>query len=101
MAVDQEGKVTIFNPAAEAITGVRREEILGRKVTELIPNSKLLEVMEEKKEDLGQLQYFGGKLTLTNGLGVPGNGIMFFLAVPWGKNFSAINILLGLPLNTH
>src|ERR671931_1811514 len=36
MAIDAEGRVTFMNPIAEALTGWKREEALGRSVTEVL-----------------------------------------------------------------
>jgi two-component system, cell cycle sensor histidine kinase and response regulator CckA len=36
MAMDAEGRVTFINPIAEALTGWKREEALGRSVTEVL-----------------------------------------------------------------
>jgi PAS domain S-box-containing protein len=66
IAVDENGRVTTFNPAAERITGIRQTDILGKVITSVIENSKLIEVMKHGKPELGQLQTFGSTLGLTN-----------------------------------
>ncbi|MCK8825061.1 sigma-54-dependent Fis family transcriptional regulator [Fuchsiella alkaliacetigena] len=58
IAIDLEGKITTFNAAAEEMLGCSKEEVLGTQITELIPNTGLLEVLET-----GQAQ-FGEKISL-------------------------------------
>ena len=38
MAINQEGKVIVYNPAAERIIGRSRGEVIGRHIAELDPN---------------------------------------------------------------
>jgi TyrR family helix-turn-helix protein/PAS domain S-box-containing protein len=37
IAIDQESRVTIFNPAAETITRIRAQEIIGKPITDFFP----------------------------------------------------------------
>ena len=41
LAVDAQGLVTLFNPAAERLMGIAAESVLGRHVMEVIPNTRL------------------------------------------------------------
>ncbi|MDW8131480.1 MAG: ATP-binding protein [Bryobacterales bacterium] len=49
VAVDLEGRVEGWNPEMERLTGLGREEALGRRFSELFP-SELVEQLEEKPE---------------------------------------------------
>ena len=66
VAIDAGGRVTTFNSAASKITGISQENIIGRHVSEIIPNDKLVKVMQENRPELGQLQTIGKVLALTN-----------------------------------
>lgn len=56
IAVDKKGKITIYNKMAEKIFKIPHDKVLGRKIEEIIPNTKIYEVMEEKKSQLNVLQ---------------------------------------------
>jgi PAS domain S-box-containing protein len=43
ISMDQSGRVTYWNPAAETVFGVSREQVMGRKVAELIIPERLRE----------------------------------------------------------
>lgn len=67
LAVDAEGRVTLFNRAAEALTGLKREDVLGRRVTDVIPSSRLMRVLETGQAELNQEQRLdGGRRIVTN-----------------------------------
>ncbi|KJS88394.1 MAG: propanediol utilization protein [Peptococcaceae bacterium BICA1-8] len=66
IAVNKNGEVTTYNPAAERIIGVTKDSIMGKKVTDLINNSKLIEVMERNMPQFSELQKFEDTLALTN-----------------------------------
>ena len=46
MTINAEGIVTLFNPAAEAITGMKASRAIGRPVNDVIPNTELMRVLE-------------------------------------------------------
>lgn len=46
IAVDIEGIITMINPAAEKLSGVRKEQALGRFITEVVPPDGLLRVLQ-------------------------------------------------------
>ncbi len=47
IAINSVGIVTIFNPAAQAITGMKAENVVGRFVNDVMPNSTgLMDVLE-------------------------------------------------------
>ncbi len=66
LAVDEQGRVTLFNSAAERLTGISAESALGRSVLEVIPNTRLHIVLETGEAELDQLQYTGTTTILTN-----------------------------------
>jgi PAS domain S-box-containing protein len=66
IAVDEKGKLTIFNSMAQKIFGAREQDVLGRHVEELIKNSKLPEVLKNGKVELGEIQEVGKSKIATN-----------------------------------
>ena len=66
MVTDQEDRITVFNPAAERIMGVAAAEVIGRKVYEAIPGSRLHIVNQTGEAELGQRQLTGRSITVTN-----------------------------------
>lgn len=66
MVSDENDIVTVFNPAAENILGISALEVIGKKVNEVIPNSRLHIVKKTKKAELMCKQLIGDLLILTN-----------------------------------
>lgn len=66
IAVDEEGIVTLFNKAAEKITGLKALEVIGRPAVDCIPNTRLHVILEEGKAELNQQQNIENTVILTN-----------------------------------
>lgn len=66
MVTDSEGKITIFNPAAERILGIPAKKVLGKKAAEVIENSKIDEVLKSGEAQLNQVQDVGDVRIVTN-----------------------------------
>lgn len=45
-AIDRRGKLILFNAGAEKITGISSQEAVGRPIEEIIPNTKMREVLD-------------------------------------------------------
>lgn len=58
IAVDKNGVITLFNRAAEKLTGVKREDALGKPVLEVIENSRLPYVLETGVAELNRSSRF-------------------------------------------
>ncbi|RQD69213.1 MAG: sigma-54-dependent transcriptional regulator [Tindallia sp. MSAO_Bac2] len=56
MAIDKDGCVTLFNRAAELITGFKKEEVAGKHVSVFFPETQLPEIMAKGKAELNQSQ---------------------------------------------
>lgn len=56
IAVDTTGCITVFNTASQKITGFSRHEALGRKITDIIPDTRLLRVLETARSEIGDIQ---------------------------------------------
>ncbi|PKM87919.1 MAG: sigma-54-dependent Fis family transcriptional regulator [Firmicutes bacterium HGW-Firmicutes-12] len=74
IATDKDGKVTVFNPSAEKIMGIPKRKVLGNKVEDVIPNTKLMNVLNNPKPELNQLQSIGEIKIITNRIPIIVNG---------------------------
>lgn len=52
--VNKEGLITIFNKEAQRLTRTPNDAALGKHITEIIPNTRLLEVIQRGKPELNQ-----------------------------------------------
>lgn len=66
IGVDRDGKITVFNPVAEKLVDKKSENIIGRLINEIIPNTGLLRIIKKGKAELGQFQEINGKTIATN-----------------------------------
>ena len=61
LAVDQDRRLTVVNQRAEELMELKAQEVLGRPVREVIPQTRLTEVMESGRTELGKLYPTHGK----------------------------------------
>jgi PAS domain S-box-containing protein len=66
IATNADGVVTLFNKAAEQITGLRAETVIGQPVDDVIPNTRLKYVLATGLAELNQKQYIDKCQILTN-----------------------------------
>ena len=66
IAVDASGVVTLMNLAAEALTGLNREEAVGKPAEQVIPNTRLHLVVRSGRPELNQQQDIGKTVIVTN-----------------------------------
>ena len=66
IAVNRQSEITIFNPAARKITGIRQVNILGKRIDHVFPGSRIPKIMEKNATELGQLDKIGAAMTLAN-----------------------------------
>ncbi len=74
VATDKDGIITVFNPSAEKITGIPRYKALNRSIEDVIPNTRLIEVIRKAKPELNQFQAVGEIKILTNRIPIIVNG---------------------------
>ena len=65
VAIDQDERITLFNPAAEQIFGIKAAEVIGAPVRAIIPNTELPRVLKDGQADYGALQHVGRKTIVT------------------------------------
>ncbi len=68
VAIDREERITLFNPAAERIFGVKASDAIGKPVARIIPNTELPRVMKEGRSEYGALHSFKDKVIVTHRL---------------------------------
>ena len=56
IAIDNQGCITVFNSASEKITGFSKSEALGKRITEIIPETRLLNILETVRSEIGDIQ---------------------------------------------
>ena len=56
VAIDKSGRITVFNSTSEKITGYSKHKALGKKITEVIPETKLLNILETRQSEIGDIQ---------------------------------------------
>jgi len=66
IAVNYEGIITIFNKAAERIMKIPASRTLGRRASDVIPNSRLEIVLRTGQPELNQKQQVGDVTLVTN-----------------------------------
>ncbi|QGU94294.1 PAS domain S-box protein [Clostridium bovifaecis] len=66
MAIDENDIVTIFNPSAEKILRIQAADVIGKKVTSILPSSRLDIVKSTGKEEIAYKQVVGDRILLTN-----------------------------------
>lgn len=66
IAIDLNGRVTLFNKAAEQFTEYPKELAIGEYINKIIPNTALLSVLETGEANYGQKLELNGKLLVTN-----------------------------------
>lgn len=66
VAIDREGKVTIFNPVAQSVTGIRREDAVGSPADRVIPGISFRGALESGSRDIGEIVDFGPSKVIVN-----------------------------------
>ena len=66
IAVNEAGVVTLFNKAAERITGLKAEDVVGREAVKVIPNTRLHIILAKGIEELNQQQDLDSTTIITN-----------------------------------
>ncbi len=66
VAINIEGEVVFLNRTAQRIIGVEEEDAMGRRINELIPNTGLLEVMKNERDETNQKMDINGHVVFAN-----------------------------------
>ncbi len=65
LAVDEQSRITILNPVAEDVFHLRAEEVLGRNVGDVIPNTRLPAIVACGDAEIGDIQKIGNRVIAT------------------------------------
>lgn len=66
LAIDKQGDVTLYNVSAEKIFGRPRQNVLGRRLAECLPESKLGDVLARTREEKNLLVEVSQKKIISN-----------------------------------
>jgi PAS domain S-box-containing protein len=66
IAVDLDGVITLFNTAAERLTGIKLENALGKYVGDVVTDTRLPYILKSGKSELNQQQDLGNIKIITN-----------------------------------
>lgn len=66
VSIDEQKIVTVFNSAAEEITGIKKDEIIGKPIEEYFPDSPILENLQTAKSVFGEIVTVGAVKAVNN-----------------------------------
>lgn len=66
LGVDRKGNITVFNPVAEKITGVKAESAIGKSADDVVENTRMDNVLKTGEAELGEIQHIGEISIVTN-----------------------------------
>ncbi len=66
VAINEKGTIRIFNKAAERILGKTSDEVIGKNILNVVPNTRLLDVIKTGKPEINQKFYYENKILITN-----------------------------------
>jgi PAS domain S-box-containing protein len=73
LTVNEAGEISLINKAAEWILGLKREDVVGKKISEVVPQSKLPEILASGQGRLGQKVVYQERVFISNLTPVIGN----------------------------
>ncbi|SFR10436.1 sigma-54-dependent Fis family transcriptional regulator [Desulfoscipio geothermicus] len=76
VSVDEAGCITMLNPAAELLLGVREKDVLDKHVASALPGLDLTGVIETDRGEVGKKCLVAGRALLVNSTPIADNGII-------------------------
>ena len=74
IVVDERGIITLFNKAYEEFLGVKRENLIGRHVTDCIPNTRMHIVVQTGLPEIGERQRIKDEETVVSRIPIVKDG---------------------------
>lgn len=74
VAIDRKGIITIWNQAAENLTRLKKKDIIGRFINDIIPESELIDIIESGRCEYGIRLCIGSRFFITNRAPIVKNG---------------------------
>lgn len=66
IGIDEEYKINVFNPFAENLLNLSAKDVLGKKIYEVLPNTKLKRTLDEGKIESNKIMRVNNKILYTN-----------------------------------
>ena len=66
VALDREGKVTVFNQASEKISGWKAEKAIGQYITNIIPKAHCQKLLETGQPEIAEFLDIGDAKVIAN-----------------------------------
>jgi len=66
MAIDSDERILVFNKAAERLSGKKSADVMGKLVSEAIPNTRLDKVLHSGVPEINQKQELDNAIVVTN-----------------------------------
>ncbi|KJR99881.1 MAG: Fis family transcriptional regulator [Peptococcaceae bacterium BRH_c4a] len=66
MGIDYQGRIIIFNSAAERLFGIKAEKVMGRFINDVIPGTGLMKVLKTGTGHIGRKFMVGNTLYMVN-----------------------------------
>ena len=66
IAIDREGMIFVFNDAAARLLGVGKEDALGKRLLDIVPNSGLVNVLRTGAPETGRPQRIGARAVIAD-----------------------------------
>lgn len=74
VAIDRKGVMTIWNQAAENLTRLKKKDVIGRFINDIIPESELIDIIESGRCEYGIKLCIGSRSFITNRAPIIKNG---------------------------
>lgn len=68
IALDEKGRISVFNPVVEKLTGWTAEKAIGRLVLDVLPKSHCQNVLKTGKAEVGEIMEIGRSKVVANNI---------------------------------